>query len=175
MDSREVRYAVGVWSLRSTKNDTWESAMPSFVQREAPSSSTYTVSSYVNRRANVSTTIPFFAEIAGSLAMTRFAIQVYAAFLDASGPPPGMTRSLRSHPSRLSMDITVCYLCDLSCRHRRAVQPHLPSFHPVLHLSSHLEQSNVGFPSFLFTSLCASQSQFPSSSRVLARTGYRFW
>lgn len=50
-------------------------------------------------------------------------------------------------------------------------QSHLPSFHPVLHLSSHLAQSNTSFPSFLFTSLCASHSHVPSSSRLPARTG----
>ena len=42
-------------------------------------------------------------------------------------------------------------------------QSHLPSGGPVLHLSSHLVQSNSFFPSFLFTSLCAPQSHIPNS------------
>lgn len=35
---------------------------------------------------------------------------------------------------------------------------HLPSFHPSFHLSFTVLQSNIGFPSFLFTSLCIQQS-----------------
>ena len=42
-------------------------------------------------------------------------------------------------------------------------QSHLPSPHPVLHLSSHLPQSNSPFPNFLLTSLCASHIHLPSS------------
>lgn len=49
-------------------------------------------------------------------------------------------------------------------------QSHLPSFHPVLHLSSHLLQSNPFFPSFRLTSLCASHIQFPNSSLLSALT-----
>lgn len=46
-----------------------------------------------------------------------------------------------------------------------APQSHLPSFHPVLHLSSHFLQSNSCFPSFLLTSLCASHIHLPKPSR----------
>jgi hypothetical protein len=40
---------------------------------------------------------------------------------------------------------------------------HLPSFHPVLHRSSHLVQSNVSLPSFSLTALCASHIHVPNS------------
>ncbi len=52
--------------------------------------------------------------------------------------------------------------------------PHRPSFQPVLHRSSHREQSNVGFPSLRFTWLCASHSHPPNSSRLWALTGTFF-
>lgn len=48
-------------------------------------------------------------------------------------------------------------------------QSHRPSFHPVLHRCSHLEQSNSGLPSLRFTSLCAPQSHLPNSSRLPTR------
>lgn len=50
-------------------------------------------------------------------------------------------------------------------------QSHLPSFQPVRQRSSHLEQSNTGFPSFLLTSLWASHSHLPNSPRLPALTG----
>ena len=49
-------------------------------------------------------------------------------------------------------------------------QSQLPSFHPVLHLSSHFPQSNSFFPNFLLTSLCASHIHFPNSSRLSVLT-----
>jgi hypothetical protein len=48
-------------------------------------------------------------------------------------------------------------------------QSHRPSFQPVCHLSSHLEQSNSFFPSLRFTSLCASHIQLPNSERLFRR------
>jgi hypothetical protein len=45
--------------------------------------------------------------------------------------------------------------------------PHLPSFHPVRHLSSHLLQSKLLFPNFSLTALCASHIHLPKSSRLL--------
>lgn len=44
---------------------------------------------------------------------------------------------------------------------------HLPSFHPVRHLSSHLLQSNVSLPSFTLTALCASHIHVPNSPLLL--------
>ena len=46
-----------------------------------------------------------------------------------------------------------------------ASQSHLPSFQPVLHRSSQNRQSNSFFPSFRFTSLCASHIHVPKSDR----------
>ncbi len=48
-------------------------------------------------------------------------------------------------------------------------QSHLPSLHPVLHRSSHLPQSNLSFPSFSLTALCASHIHSPNSLRELTR------
>ena len=47
--------------------------------------------------------------------------------------------------------------------------PHLPSLHPVRHLSSHLLQSKLFFPNFSLTALCASHIHRPKSSRLLTR------
>ena len=41
-------------------------------------------------------------------------------------------------------------------------QSHLPSSHPVLHLSSHLAHSNSSLPNFRLTSLCASHIHLPN-------------
>lgn len=49
----------------------------------------------------------------------------------------------------------------------RKPQSHLPSFHPVLHRSSHRLQSNSFFPSFTLTALWASHIHFPNSSLLL--------
>ena len=49
----------------------------------------------------------------------------------------------------------------------RFQKSHLPSFHPVLHLSSHLLQSNVCLPNFSLTALCASHIHSPNSLRLL--------
>ena len=46
----------------------------------------------------------------------------------------------------------------------KRLQSHRPSAHPVLHLSSHLEQSNRRFPSFSLTSLWASHIHLPNPS-----------
>jgi hypothetical protein len=46
-------------------------------------------------------------------------------------------------------------------------QPHLPSFQPVRHLSSHLSQSKLFFPNFTLTALCASHIHLPNSSLLL--------
>lgn len=51
-------------------------------------------------------------------------------------------------------------------------QSQLPSLHPVLHLSSHLSQSNFCFPNFPFTALCASHIHLPNSSRLLTRGAF---
>jgi hypothetical protein len=45
--------------------------------------------------------------------------------------------------------------------------PHLPSFHPVRHLSSHLLQSKLLLPNFSLTALCASHIHRPKSSLLL--------
>jgi hypothetical protein len=47
------------------------------------------------------------------------------------------------------------------------VHPHLPSFQPVRHLSSHLLQSKLLLPSLTLTALCASHIHFPNSSLLL--------
>lgn len=54
----------------------------------------------------------------------------------------------------------------------RKNQSQLPSLHPVLHLSSHLSQSNFCFPNFPFTALCASHIHLPNSSRLLTRGAF---
>lgn len=46
---------------------------------------------------------------------------------------------------------------------------HLPSFHPVRHLSSHWVQSNSFFPNLTFTALCASHIHCPNSLLLLTR------
>ena len=51
-------------------------------------------------------------------------------------------------------------------------QSHRPSFQPVRHRSSTLVQSNSSFPSFLLTSLCASQSHCPNSALLLTRGAF---
>lgn len=51
-------------------------------------------------------------------------------------------------------------------------QPHLPSFHPVRHLSSHLSQSKLFFPNFTLTALCASHIHLPNSSLLLTRGSF---
>lgn len=64
------------------------------------------------------------------------------------------------------------YLIDPIPRYSKTAYVHQsqrPSFHPVLHLSSHLEQSNSGFPSFLLTSLCAPHNHMPKSCLLPAR------
>lgn len=48
-------------------------------------------------------------------------------------------------------------------------QSHLPSFHPVLHLSSQNRQSNSFFPNFRLTALCASHIHVPNSWRPDSR------
>lgn len=53
-------------------------------------------------------------------------------------------------------------------------QSHLPSFQPVRHRSSHLEQSNSGLPNLRLTSLCAPHSHLPNSSRLLTCGASRF-
>jgi hypothetical protein len=53
-------------------------------------------------------------------------------------------------------------------------QSQRPSFQPVRHRSSHLEQSKVGFPSLRLTSLCASHSQLPNSARLPTFGASRF-
>jgi hypothetical protein len=52
-------------------------------------------------------------------------------------------------------------------------QSHRPSFHPVLHLSCHLLQSNVSLPSLTLTALCARHSQVPKASRPDTGSGSR--
>jgi hypothetical protein len=52
---------------------------------------------------------------------------------------------------------------------RAIAYPHLPSFHPVRHLSSHLLQSKLLFPNFSLTALCASHIHRPKSSLLLTR------
>jgi hypothetical protein len=54
-----------------------------------------------------------------------------------------------------------------------ALQSQLPSLGPVTHLSCHLEQSNTGFPSFRFTSLCAPHNHQPNSSLLPTRGASR--
>lgn len=51
---------------------------------------------------------------------------------------------------------------------------HLPSPHPVLHLSSHLLQSNFSFPNLSFTALCASHIHVPNSFLLLTRGVFVF-
>src|ERR1700733_13010690 len=51
-----------------------------------------------------------------------------------------------------------------TCHFVNQLYSHRPAFQPVLHLSSHFEQSNSFFPSFLLTSLCASHIHCPNSS-----------
>jgi len=51
-------------------------------------------------------------------------------------------------------------------------QSHLPSLHPVLHLSSHFPQSNFSFPSFSLTALCASHIHRPNSSLLPTRGAF---
>jgi hypothetical protein len=60
--------------------------------------------------------------------------------------------------------------CTSNTAHNICTQSHVPSFQPVLHLSSHLEQSNSFFPSFLLTSLWASHIHCPNSCRLSALT-----
>jgi hypothetical protein len=67
------------------------------------------------------------------------------------------------------VDLCVSFRRHPTCRTH---QSHLPSFHPVRHRSSHRPQSKVGFPSFMFTSLCASQSHCPKSCRELSRGAF---
>lgn len=55
---------------------------------------------------------------------------------------------------------------------RNPSQPHLPSFHPVLHLSSHFAQSNSFFPILTLTALCASHIHLPNSSLELTRGAF---
>ena len=55
------------------------------------------------------------------------------------------------------------------------IQSHRPSFHPLLHRSSHLPQSNVLFPSFTLTALCASHIHVPNSERELTRGALPRW
>lgn len=55
---------------------------------------------------------------------------------------------------------------------QRKNQSQLPSLQPVLHLSSHLSQSNFCFPNFPFTALCASHIHLPNSSRLLTRGAF---
>jgi hypothetical protein len=56
---------------------------------------------------------------------------------------------------------------------RNSIQSHTP-FQPVRHLSSHLLQSNVFFPSLSFTALCASHIHLPKSSLELTRGAFPF-
>jgi hypothetical protein len=53
-----------------------------------------------------------------------------------------------------------------------SAHPHLPSFHPVRHLSSHLLQSKLLFPNFSLTALCASHIHLPKSSLLLTRGSF---
>lgn len=62
--------------------------------------------------------------------------------------------------------------CNPIINPQRKNQSQLPSLHPVLHLSSHLSQSNFCFPNFPFTALCASHIHFPNSSRLLTRGAF---
>ena len=50
---------------------------------------------------------------------------------------------------------------------RVLLHPHLPSFQPVRHLSSHLSQSKLFFPNLTLTALCASHIHLPNSSLLL--------
>lgn len=59
-------------------------------------------------------------------------------------------------------------LCN-SCQPAMFSQPHLASFQPVRHLSSHLLQSKLSLPSFTLTALCASHIHRPKSSLLLTR------
>lgn len=52
--------------------------------------------------------------------------------------------------------------------------PQLPSFHPSRHLSLTLEQSNSGFPSFLFTLLCSSQNHWDKSCWLVVTGSWVF-
>jgi len=73
----------------------------------------------------------------------------------------------RTVPSKLSTSIALPSLPPRNC------QSHRPSFQPVRHLCSQSLQLKTGFPSFLFTSLCASQSHHPKS-RLLSTFGASF-
>jgi hypothetical protein len=55
-----------------------------------------------------------------------------------------------------------CPSCYLYFR-MRDYGSHRPSFHPVLHRSSHFVQSNVSLPNFSLTALCASHIHVPNS------------
>jgi hypothetical protein len=48
-----------------------------------------------------------------------------------------------------------------------SAQSHRPSFQPVRHRSSHFVQSNVFFPNFSLTALCASHIHVPNSLLLL--------
>ena len=72
---------------------------------------------------------------------------------------------LYTHPSQLFIHIV--HTTHLLSPASRPEKSRRPCPHPVLHLSSHLPQSNTSFPSFTLTALCASHIQRPNSSLEL--------
>lgn len=98
---------------------------------------------------------------------TRQSILQVASYTSPRPPRSGMISSFASLPTITRPRKRQTQKLSLYCT--QLPQPHLPSFHPVRHLSSHLSQSKLLFPNLTLTALCASHIHRPNSSRLLTR------